>query len=125
MDIHATAAGLDLSGLTDAAVRFVAGLGFAKLTAAALHLSSRCIIDGLGVMLAGFEQPGMAPLDRFVAAEGGTGKVRMLATRAGFCRRQRQRFGPGRRATRWTGTTRSWPRDRGGPACWWIRRSRP
>lgn len=77
-DIHATAPGQDLSGLTDAAVRFVVGLEFAQLPEAALHLSSRCIIDGLGVALAGSEQPGMAPLDRFIAAEGGIGTVRML-----------------------------------------------
>src|SRR3546814_16052628 len=40
--------------------RFAAGLGFADLAPDLLHLSKRCLIDGLGVMLAGSEQPGMA-----------------------------------------------------------------
>ncbi|NNU80159.1 MmgE/PrpD family protein [Halovulum dunhuangense] len=96
VDIHATAPGQDLSGLTDAAVRFVAGLDFAQLSPEALHLSSRCIIDGLGVMLAGTEQPGMAPLDAFIAAEGGIGKARMLG--------QADRLLPATRAALWAGT---------------------
>jgi len=96
VDIHATAAGLDLSGLTNAAVRFVAGLEFAKLSDEVLHLSSRCIIDGLGVMLAGSEQPGMKALDRFITAEGGNGTARMLGDAS--------RRLPATKAALWAGT---------------------
>lgn len=95
-DVHSTAPGQDLSGLTRAAVDFVAGLDFGHLAPEALHLSSRCIIDGLGVMLAGSEQPGMAALESFITAEGGTGRVRMLGD-AG-------RLLPATRAALWAGT---------------------
>ncbi len=95
-DIHATAPGEDLSGLTRAAARFAAGLTFGALPEDVLHLSSRCLIDGLGVMLAGSDQPGMAPLDRFLAAEGGTPAARMLGDAS--------RRLPATRAALWAGT---------------------
>lgn len=95
-DVHATAPGEDLSGLTVAAAHFVAAIDFADLDAEVLHLSKRCLIDGLGVMLAGSEQPGMAALDAFIAGEGGNGVSRMLGA-AG-------RRLPATRAALWAGT---------------------
>ena len=77
-DVHATAPGEDLSGLTAAAAQFAAELSFDDLDAEVLQLSKRCLIDGLGVMLAGSEQPGMAPLESFIQAEGGAAQSRLL-----------------------------------------------
>lgn len=77
-DVHATAPGEDLSGLTAAAAQFAAGLAFDDLDSEVLKLSKRCLIDGLGVMLAGSEQPGMAPLESFILAEGGAAQSRLL-----------------------------------------------
>ena len=95
-DVHATAPGEDLSSLTAAASRFAADLTFADLDAEVRHLSKRCLIDGLGVMLAGSEQPGMAALEAFIAGEGGTGVSRMLGAAA--------RRLPATRAALWAGT---------------------
>jgi 2-methylcitrate dehydratase PrpD len=94
-DIHA-AASEDLVGLTNAAARFVAGLQFSAVGAALLHHSKRCMIDGLGVMLAGSDQPGMAALDAFIAAEGGAALSRLLGDAA--------RRVPATRAALWHGT---------------------
>ena len=95
-DVHATAPGEDLSGLTAAAADFAAGLSFADLDPELLQLSKRCLIDGLGVMLAGSEQPGMAALDAFIAAEAGSGQSRLLGAAA--------RRVPATRAALWAGT---------------------
>ena len=95
-DVHSTAPGEDLSGLTEAASRFVAGLEFGHLDADLLHLSKRCLIDGLGVMLAGSEQPGMKPLAEFIAAQGGNPQSRLLGAAA--------RRVPATRAALWHGT---------------------
>src|SRR5918998_866415 len=59
----------DLSGLTAAVARFVPALRFQDLTPEVLRISRRCVLDGLAVMLAGTEQPGMAPLARRGAVE--------------------------------------------------------
>lgn len=96
LDVHATAERQDLSGLTQAVVRFVEGLAFDHLPPEALTLTRRCVIDGLGVMLCGSEQPGMAPLDAFIRAEGGAGQVRMFGRAA--------RRLPATRAALWAGT---------------------
>jgi 2-methylcitrate dehydratase PrpD len=95
-DVHATAPGEDLSGLTAAASAFAARLAFADLDAELLRLSKRCLIDGLGVMLAGSEQPGMAALENFIAAEGGVGQSCLLGMAA--------RRVPATRAALWAGT---------------------
>jgi len=95
-DVHATAPGEDLSGLTAAAADFAAGLTFAQLDSELLQLSKRCLIDGLGVMLAGSEQPGMAALDAFITAEAGSGQSRLLGAAA--------RRVPATRAALWAGT---------------------
>lgn len=67
-----------LSGLTAAASRFAAGLQFRDIPEDTLHLAKRCVIDGLAVALAGTEQPGMAPLARYIETIGGTRQARML-----------------------------------------------
>ncbi|HEX6102939.1 MAG TPA: MmgE/PrpD family protein [Alphaproteobacteria bacterium] len=73
-----------LTGMTAAAARFVAGLRFGDLRAEAIRISRRCVLDGLAVMLAGSEQPGMAPLLASLKRTGGTpeaGLVRHAGTR--------------------------------------------
>lgn len=95
-DVHATAPGDDLSGLTTAAAEFAARLTFADLAPELLHLSKRCLADGLGVMLAGSEQPGMAALAAFIGSEGGAGHSRLLGEAA--------RRVPATRAALWAGT---------------------
>lgn len=47
----------DLDSATGAVVRFVAGARFAEFPAEAVSIAKRCIIDGLGVLLAGSTQP--------------------------------------------------------------------
>jgi 2-methylcitrate dehydratase PrpD len=94
-DIQA-AANEDLTGLTDAAARFIAGLEFDAIETKLLHHSKRCMIDGLGVMLAGSDQPGMAALDAFITAEGAAAQSRLLGDAA--------RRVPATRAALWHGT---------------------
>src|SRR4051812_5871538 len=47
----------DQDSATGAVVRFVNGVRFDRLPAEAVALAKRCIIDGLGVLLAGSTQP--------------------------------------------------------------------
>lgn len=67
-----------LYGLTAAAARFAAGHRFDDLDAETLRLARRCMLDGLSVMLAGSDQPGMAPLLAFLNTQGGTAQARLL-----------------------------------------------
>jgi 2-methylcitrate dehydratase PrpD len=67
-----------LTGLTAAVASFVPALRFDDLTPEVLRISRRCILDGLAVMLAGSEQPGMAPLERFIRRAGGAGESRLV-----------------------------------------------
>jgi 2-methylcitrate dehydratase PrpD len=67
-----------LAGLTEAAARFVAELRFEDLPAEAIRISRRCVLDGLAVMLAGSEQPGMAPLLRYLKRSGGAPEARLV-----------------------------------------------
>lgn len=71
-----------LRGLTQAASSFVAGLRFEDLDAEVLRLSRRCTLDGLGVALAGSEQPGMAPLANYVESIGGAAQSRRIGDAA-------------------------------------------
>ena len=71
-----------LSGLTDAVARFVAALRFEQLGPEVLRISRRCILDGLAVMLAGSEQPGMAPLARHLLRIGGAPNSRLVGDAA-------------------------------------------
>lgn len=64
--------------LTGAAARYVANARFDHLSTQAIHLSKRCILDGLAVALAGSEQEGMRPLGDFIRAMGGAGQSRLL-----------------------------------------------
>jgi 2-methylcitrate dehydratase PrpD len=72
------AAADDLTGLTSAVARFVSALRFDDLSAEVLRISRRCILDGLAVMLAGSEQSGMAPLERFLRRTGGSSDSRIV-----------------------------------------------
>ena len=72
----------DLSGLTAAVARFVPALQFQDLTPEVLRISRRCVLDGLAVMLAGSEQPGMAPLARHIARIGGAPDARLVGDAA-------------------------------------------
>jgi 2-methylcitrate dehydratase PrpD len=67
-----------LSGLTVAAARFAAGLRFPDLPGEVVALARRCMLDGLAVALAGSEQPGMAPLGRYVDGLGGAAQARRI-----------------------------------------------
>ena len=67
-----------LSGLTAAAARFTAGLRHADLPEDVRHLAKRCMLDGLAVALAGSEQPGMAPLGRYIDGLGGAAQTRRI-----------------------------------------------
>src|SRR5918997_3648233 len=67
-----------LSGLTAAIARFGPGLQFSDVGDEVLRISRRCILDGLAVMLAGTEQPGMEPLDRFVRRMSGAPDARLF-----------------------------------------------
>ena len=71
-----------LAGLTDAVARFVPALRFEDLTPEVLRVSRRCILDGFAVMLAGSEQPGMAPLERFIRRMGGAADSRIVGDAA-------------------------------------------
>src|SRR5688572_14351125 len=72
----------DLTGLTAAVARFVPALRFQDLTPEVLRISRRCVLDGLAVMLAGSEQPGMAPLARHIARIGGAPDARVVGDAA-------------------------------------------
>lgn len=72
----------DLSGLTKAVARFVPALRFADLGEEVLRISRRCILDGLAVMLAGTEQPGIEPLARHLARLGGAADARIVGNAA-------------------------------------------
>jgi 2-methylcitrate dehydratase PrpD len=67
-----------LTGMTEAAARFVAALRFEDLPNEALRISRRCVLDGLAVMLAGSEQHGMAPLLTYVKRTGGAPDARLV-----------------------------------------------
>ena len=67
-----------LTGLTDAAAQFAATHEFNALDTDTLHLARRCILDGLAVMIAGTDQPGMAPLLSHLRSMGGAPQARML-----------------------------------------------
>lgn len=71
--------GTDLEGLTLAASTFAASLSFEALPQPVVRLAKRCMIDGLGVALAGSQQPGMEPLRRHIQRTGGSADTRLLA----------------------------------------------
>ena len=68
-----------LDGLTQAASTFAATLTFEALPDEAVRLGKRCVIDGVGVALAGSRQPGMQPLRQHIQRMGGVADARLLA----------------------------------------------
>ena len=68
-----------LEGLTHAASTFAATLTFEALPDEAVRLAKRCVIDGVGVALAGSQQPGMQPLRQHIQRMGGVTDSRLLA----------------------------------------------
>jgi 2-methylcitrate dehydratase PrpD len=107
-----------LEGLTHAAASFAATLSFEALPEAAVRLAKRCVIDGLGVALAGARQPGMEPLRQHIRRTGGAADARLLAGGGEAFPVAQAALWAARPATRWTGTTPSWPRGPAGPtAC--------
>ncbi len=69
-----------LTGLTDAAATFAAGLRFDDLPQDVLTLARRCILDGLAVALGGSEQPGMTPLESYIESLGGAAQARRIGS---------------------------------------------
>ncbi|WP_051630923.1 MmgE/PrpD family protein [Afifella pfennigii] len=67
-----------LEGLTAAAARFAATHLFEHLDAETLRIARRCMLDGLSVMLAGSDQPGMAPLLSFLETQAGAAQARLI-----------------------------------------------
>jgi 2-methylcitrate dehydratase PrpD len=70
-----------LTGLTASAAHFTASLRFEDL-GDSLPILRRCVLDGLGVALAGSEQPGMAPLRAHIAEISGAPQARLLGESA-------------------------------------------
>ncbi|MFT7287336.1 MAG: 2-methylcitrate dehydratase PrpD [Halieaceae bacterium] len=68
-----------LEGLTHAASSFAATLAFETLPEETVRLAKRCVIDGVGVALAGSQQPGMQPLRQHIQRMGGVADARLLA----------------------------------------------
>jgi 2-methylcitrate dehydratase PrpD len=71
----------NLSGLTRAAAEFTATLRYADLDDETKRIARRCVMDGLGVALAGSEQEGMAPLRKFIERQGGSAEASLLGNR--------------------------------------------
>ncbi|TDK51353.1 MmgE/PrpD family protein [Antarcticimicrobium luteum] len=67
--------------LTGDAAGFAAGLAFEDIPAHTLHIAKRCIIDGLGVMLAGTEQEALDVAERYLAGTGATPVARPVGNR--------------------------------------------
>jgi 2-methylcitrate dehydratase PrpD len=83
--------------LTQAVVAFICRDDKAGPTGEHLRLARRCVLDGLAVALGGSQQPGMAPLARYINATGGNGASRPLGGAGDLCL-------PAHLAALWTGT---------------------
>lgn len=59
------------NGVTREAAHFVAALSFADIPAECIRLAKRCIIDGLGVMLAGSSEPCAQVCRKYALSVGG------------------------------------------------------
>jgi len=68
--------------LTREAARFAAGLRYEDIPEDALRIARRCVIDGLGVMLAGTEQPALEVADRWLRLNGGNPHSRVVGDAA-------------------------------------------
>lgn len=65
-------------GLTRQAAEFAGGVKYEDIPEEALRIARRCIIDGLGVMLAGSEQPVIDIVARYAKLNGGNGHSRVV-----------------------------------------------
>ncbi len=65
-------------GLTREAVEFATRFTFEGITPEALRIARRCVLDGLGVALAGSEQPAIGVLSRYVQKVGGAQQARVI-----------------------------------------------
>lgn len=72
------ASGDPSEGLTREAVEFAAGLAFDRISPEALRIARRCVLDGLGVALAGSEQPVIEVLGRYARQVGGAPQSRVI-----------------------------------------------
>ncbi len=70
--------GAPSEGLTREVVEFVTSLTFESITAEALRIARRCVLDGLGVALAGTEQPALEVLERYTRQVGGAPQSRVI-----------------------------------------------
>ncbi len=59
--------------LTEESVSFAAGLTFESLPGAVVHAAKRCLVDGVGVAVAGLETDVAAPLKTYVIEQSGPG----------------------------------------------------
>jgi 2-methylcitrate dehydratase PrpD len=66
--------------LTAAVVDFICRPAPDVPTGEHLRLARRCVLDGLAVSLGGSQQPGMAPLARYITATGGAEQSRPLGS---------------------------------------------
>ncbi len=72
------AVGAPSEGLTREAVEFATGLTFDRVSPEALRIARRCVLDGLGVALAGTEQPALEVLGRYARQVGGAPQSRVI-----------------------------------------------
>ncbi|WP_230293625.1 MmgE/PrpD family protein [Croceicoccus sp. Ery5] len=86
----------DTKTLTSAITKFITTTGEDALEGEHLRLARRCVLDGLAVSLGGSQQPGMAPLGRYILTLGGAKQGRPLGA-AGHSL-------PAHLAALWTGT---------------------
>lgn len=68
----------DTTHLTEDAAQFASSIAFSDIPEDTLHIAKRCIIDGLGVMLAGTEQEAMEVADRYLAKTGANSVARLV-----------------------------------------------
>lgn len=68
----------DQTSLTRDAAQFAADLRFEDIPEDALHIARRCVVDGLGVMLAGSEQPSTDVAERYARLNGGAPHSRVV-----------------------------------------------
>ena len=66
------------TGLTRQAAEFAAELKYEDIPEEVLYIARRCVIDGLGVMLAGSEQPVIDIAERYAKLNGGNGHSRVV-----------------------------------------------
>ena len=68
----------DHNSLTRSAADFADRLTYDDLPADVLHIARRCVMDGLGVMLAGSEQDAIDVAERYVRLNGGSSHSRVI-----------------------------------------------